>query len=156
MVAEGQTAPSFSLPTIGGKTVSLADFHGKKSVVLYFYPKDNTPGCTKEACFFRDLQAEFDAVGAVILGVSTDSVKSHEGFAAKHNLLFPLLADEDKTVSEAYGVFKQKSMYGKTFLGIERTTFAIDKQGVVRKIWPKVKVEGHVDEVLEFMRNLQA
>ena len=155
MLTEGQKAPDFSLPSTGGKTVSLGDFIGKKAVVLYFYPKDNTPGCTKEACFFRDLSAEFDAVGAVILGVSTDSVASHEKFAAKHNLLFPLLSDEDRKVMEAYGVWKKKSLYGKTFLGTERTTFAIDKHGVIRKIWPKVKVEGHVDEVLDFVKTLE-
>lgn len=154
MLAEGQKAPDFTLPTIGGKNISLSDFVGKKSLVLYWYPKDSTPGCTKEACFFRDLQAEFEEAGAAILGVSIDSVKSHEKFAEKHNLLFPLLSDEDKSVSTAYGVFKEKSMYGKTFLGIERTTFVIDKDGVIRKIWPKVKVEGHADEVLEFIKSL--
>lgn len=154
MVAEGQKAPEFSLPATGGRTISLSDFRGKKNVVLYFYPKDNTPGCTKEACFFRDVMSEFEAAQAVILGVSTDSIASHEKFAAKHNLLFPLLADENKEVSTAYGVFKQKSMYGKTFLGVERTTFVIDKEGIVRKVWPKVKVEGHIDEVLDFVKTL--
>ncbi len=154
MVAEGQKAPDFSLPATGGKTVSLAEFRGKRNVVLYFYPKDNTPGCTKEACFFRDVMSEFESAGAAILGVSIDSIKSHEKFAAKHNLLFPLLSDERKTVSTDYGVFKEKSMYGKTFLGVERTTFAIDKEGVVRRVWPKVKVEGHIDEVLEFVKTL--
>ena len=155
MLREGQKAPEFSLQATNGQTISLSDFLGNKAVVLYFYPRDNTPGCTKEACFFRDMQAEFDSIGAIILGVSTDSVVSHEKFAAKHNLLFPLLADEDKSVSTAYGVYKEKNMYGKKVMGIERTTFAIDKGGVVRKIWPKVKVEGHVDEVLEFVRELE-
>jgi len=154
LVAEGQKAPEFSLPATGGRTISLSDFRGKKNVVLYFYPKDNTPGCTKEACFFRDVMSEFEAAQAVILGVSMDSIASHEKFAAKHNLLFPLLADENKEVSTAYGVFKQKSMYGKTFLGVERTTFVIDKEGIVRKVWPKVKVEGHIDEVLDFVKTL--
>ncbi|MCX8052381.1 MAG: thioredoxin-dependent thiol peroxidase [Armatimonadetes bacterium] len=154
MVEEGQKAPEFTLPATGGRTVSLADFRGKKNVVLYFYPKDDTPGCTKEACSFRDVMSEFEAVGAVILGVSTDSIESHEKFAAKHNLLFPLLSDEQKTVSTAYGVLKEKSMYGKTFLGVERTTFAIDKDGIVRKVWPNVKVEGHIDEVLDFVKTL--
>jgi peroxiredoxin Q/BCP len=154
MLSEGQKAPDFSLPATGGKTISLSDFTGKQDVVLYFYPKDNTPGCTKEACFFRDVQSEFEAAGAVILGVSIDSIKSHEGFAAKHNLMFPLLSDEEKTVSTAYGVFKEKSMYGKTFLGVERTTFVIDKEGIIRKVWPKVKVEGHIDEVLGFVKSL--
>ncbi len=153
MLSEGQKAPDFSLPATGGKTITLSEFVGKQAVVLYFYPKDNTPGCTKEACFFRDVQGEFESAGAVILGVSTDGIKSHENFAAKYNLLFPLLSDEDKSVTTAYGVFKEKSMYGKTFLGVERTTFAIDKQGIVRKIWPKVKVEGHIDEVLDFVKS---
>ena len=154
MLSEGQKAPDFSLPATGGKTITLSDFVGKQAVVLYFYPKDNTPGCTKEACFFRDVMGEFESAGAVILGVSIDSIKSHENFAAKYNLLFPLLSDEDKSVTTAYGVFKEKSMYGKTFLGVERTTFAIDKQGIIRKIWPKVKVEGHIDEVLDFVKSM--
>lgn len=154
MLSEGQKAPEFTLPATGGKTISLADFAGKQNVVLYFYPKDNTPGCTKEACSFRDVQSEFEAAGTVILGVSIDSIKSHENFAQTFHLMFPLLSDEDKNVSTAYGVFKEKSMYGKTFLGVERTTFAIDKQGVIRKIWPKVKVEGHIDEVLDFVKSL--
>lgn len=154
MPTEGQKAPGFSLPTIGGKTISLADYAGKQAVVLYFYPKDNTPGCTKEACYFRDLEAEFAAAGAVILGVSTDSVKSHEKFAEKFKLPFPLLADESQEVVQAYGVWKEKSMYGKSYMGIERTTFVIDKQGVIRKIWPKVSVEGHADEVLEVVKGL--
>lgn len=154
MLSEGQAAPEFTLPATGGKTISLADYRDNKNVVLYFYPKDQTPGCTKQACFFRDVQGEFEQAGAVILGVSADSVKSHEKFAEKHNLLFPLLSDEDKSVISAYGVWKQKSLYGKSFLGIERTTFAIDKSGIIRKIWPKVKVEGHIDEVLEFVKSL--
>lgn len=154
MTAEGQAAPDFSLPATGGKKVSLSDYKGKSAVVLYFYPKDDTPGCTKEACSFRDVQAEFEEAGAAILGVSVDSVASHEKFASKHNLLFPLLADEDQEVVQAYGVWKEKSMYGKTYMGTERTTFLIDRDGIVRKIWPKVKVEGHIDEVLEAVRGL--
>lgn len=154
MLTEGQTAPDFTLPATGGKTISLADFKGAKSVVLYFYPKDETPGCTKEACSFRDVQSEFDAAGAAILGVSADSVASHEKFAANHHLPFPLLSDADKTVSDAYGVWKEKSMYGKTFLGVERTTFVVDREGVIRKTWRKVNVDGHIDEVLEFVRTL--
>lgn len=153
MLTEGQAAPDFSLPSTGGSIVSLAEFKGKKNVVLYFYPKDNTPGCTKEACFFRDVQGEFEQAGAVILGVSADAVKSHEGFAVKFSLLFPLLSDESKSVIEAYGVWKEKSNYGKKYMGIERTTFAIDKSGIIRKIWPKVSVEGHIDEVLEFVKS---
>lgn len=154
MLSEGQKAPDFSLPATGGRTISLSDYIDRQVVILYWYPKDDTPGCTKEACFFRDMQAEFASVGAVILGVSLDSVKSHEKFAEKHHLPFLLLSDEDKSVSTAYGVFKEKSMYGKTFLGIERTTFVIDKKGIIRKVWPKVKVEGHIDEVLEFVKSL--
>lgn len=154
MLAEGQKAPNFTLPATGGKTITLSDFRGKSNVVLYFYPKDDTPGCTKEACFFRDVQSEFEAAGTAILGVSVDSVKSHEKFAAKHHLLFPLLSDEDKQVVAAYGVWKEKSMYGKTYFGTERTTFAIDRDGVIRKIWPKVKVEGHIDEVLDFVKRM--
>ena len=154
MLTEGEKAPDFTLPATGGKTISLMDYAGKKAVVLYFYPKDDTPGCTKEACFFRDIQAEFDAAGAAILGVSVDSVRSHEKFAEKYHLPFPLLSDEDKTVVNAYGVWKQKSNYGKTYFGTERTTFLIDREGVIRKIWPEVKVEGHVDEVLEAVRAL--
>ena len=154
MLSEGQKAPDFTLPMTGGKSVSLSDYTGKKNVVLYFYPKDDTPGCTKEACSFRDVQGEFEAAGTTILGVSVDSVKSHESFARKHNLLFPLLSDEQKKVVEAYGVWKEKSMYGKTYFGTERTTLAIDKAGIIRKIWPKVRVEGHIDEVLEFVKGL--
>lgn len=156
MLTENQSAPDFSLPATGGKTISLADFKGSKNVVLYFYPKDETPGCAKEACSFRDVQSEFDAAGAVILGVSTDTVASHEKFAANHHLPFPLLSDTAKTVSDAYGVWKEKSLYGKTFLGTQRTTFVIDREGVIRKIWPKVNVDGHIDEVLEFVKILQA
>lgn len=154
MLTEGDQAPDFTLPTTGGKSVTLSDYEGKKKVVLYFYPKDDTPGCTKEACFFRDVQSEFEAVGAVILGVSVDSPASHERFASKYHLLFPLLADEEHEVVEAYGVWKEKSNYGQTYMGTERTTFAIDSAGVIRKIWPKVKVEGHIDEVLDFVRGL--
>lgn len=150
----GDIAPDFTLPATGGKSISLSDFKGKNSVVLYWYPKDMTPGCTTEACSFRDLEQEFKEAGAVILGVSMDSIKSHENFAAKHSLPFTLLSDEDKAVSTAYDVFKEKSMYGKTFLGIVRTTFVIDKAGVIRKVWPKVSVTGHVDEVLEFVKQL--
>ena len=154
MLSEGQKAPGFTLPATGGRTISLSDFQGKQNVVLYFYPKDDTPGCTKEACFFRDVQGEFEAAGTAILGVSVDSIKSHENFAKKHNLLFPLLSDEEKKVVVEYDVWKEKNNYGKKYFGIERTTFAIDKAGVIRKVWPKVKVEGHIDEVLEFVKTL--
>ena len=155
MLSVGDEAPNFSLHSTNGGIVSLSDYKGKTNVVLYFYPKDDTPGCTKEACFFRDMQAEFEQAGAVILGVSNDSVKSHNAFAAKYHLPFPLLADEDRSVVNAYGVLKEKSNYGKTYLGIERTTFVIDKNGVVREMWPKVKVEGHIDEVLGFVQRLR-
>jgi peroxiredoxin Q/BCP len=155
MLKEGDIAPDFTLNATGGQTVTLSEFREKKIVVLYFYPKDMTPGCTKQACYFRDTQSEFEDVNSVILGVSLDSVASHEKFAAKHGLSFPLLSDETKSVSTAYGVFKQKSLYGRSFLGVERTTFLIDRQGVIRRIWHKVKVEGHIDEVLDFVKRLQ-
>lgn len=154
MLKEGQKAPDFALPAVGGRTVRLSDFAGKKVVVLYFYPKDDTPGCTKEACFFRDIRAEFEAAGAEILGVSVDSIASHKRFAEKHHIPFPLLSDETKKVVNDYGVWVEKSMYGKKYFGTERTTFVIDKKGVIQKVWRKVKVEGHVDEVLDFVKSL--
>ncbi len=153
-IAEGRKAPLFSLPASTGGTISLKNYRGKRAVVLYFYPKDLTSGCTKEACAFRDLQTDFEAAGAVILGVSTDDLDSHGKFVAKHGLNFPLLSDTDASVSTKYGVYKQKSMYGRTFMGIERTTFVIDKAGTVRRIYPKVKVEQHADQVLEFVRGM--
>ena len=127
--------------------VSLSQFKGKK-VVLYFYPKDDTPGCTKESCAFRDGMDEIRDCGAVVLGVSGDSVDSHKKFAKKFNLNFPLLSDERKTVLQAYGVWKEKSLYGRKFMGIERTTFIIDEQGKIDDIFQKVKVDGHLEEVL--------
>lgn len=147
----GKPAPDFTLPATSGETITLKQFKGKKTVVLYFYPKDETPGCTKEACGFRDLAAEFAARGAVILGVSTDPIESHEKFKEKHKLPFPLLADEDSAVSKAFGVWKQKNLYGKKYMGIERTTFIIDRTGRIAQIYPKVKVDGHVQELLEFL-----
>lgn len=155
MLTIGEKAPEFTLPATGGKTISLTDFTGDKVVVLYFYPRDETPGCTREACYFRDLQSEFEKVGAVILGVSVDKMDSHEYFAGQHNLSFPLLSDVEKTVVNDYGVWTIKNNYGKNHLGIERTTFVIDKEGVIRKIWPKARVEGHADQVLEFVKSLQ-
>jgi len=143
----GMPAPEFSLRSNQGTDVSLASLRGRK-VVLYFYPKDDTPGCTKEACSFRDTKAAFDAVGAVILGVSKDSIASHDKFITKFNLNFPLLSDAHGTVSEAYGVWKEKNMYGKKTMGIERSTFLIDEQGRIVKIWRKVKVDGHTEDVL--------
>lgn len=155
MLKVGDTAPDFTLPATGGKTIKLSDYRGKSNVVLYWYPKDMTPGCTAEACSFRDLEQEFMDAGAVILGISPDSIKSHEKFAEKHSLPFTLLADEDKAVSTEYGTYAEKTMYGKTSMGIIRTTFVIDKAGVIRKIWTKVKVDGHVDEVLEYVKTLE-
>jgi peroxiredoxin Q/BCP len=146
MLKIGDRAPSFSLKDSFGNKVSLKDYSGK-IVVLYFYPKDNTSGCTKEACDFRDSFPEFKKLNAVVLGVSADSEKSHQGFTAKYKLPFTLLADPDKEVIQNYDVWKEKSLYGKKYMGIERTTFVIDEKGKILKIFPKVKVEGHVDEV---------
>jgi peroxiredoxin Q/BCP len=147
----GRPAPDFSLPATTGETVSLKQFKGKKTVILYFYPKDETPGCTREACDFRDHSAEFERHNAVILGISTDSLESHQHFRDKHQLPFPLLADPDATVSKMYGVYKQKNLYGKKYMGIERTTFVIDRTGRVAQIYPKVKVDGHIQDLLEFV-----
>jgi thioredoxin-dependent peroxiredoxin len=150
----GEAAPDFNLPGTGGKTYKLDDFKGKQNVVLYFYPKDDTPGCTKEACSFRDMNQVFSDASAVILGVSGDDVASKEAFAEKYGLPFPLLADEDFDVSTRYGAYKQRERDGKKFMGIERTTFLIDKEGVLRKVYPNVAVEGHVDEVLKDIAKL--
>ncbi|MFA5896862.1 MAG: thioredoxin-dependent thiol peroxidase [Thermoplasmata archaeon] len=147
MVKVGEAAPDFRLSADDGSRVSLQDFRGKK-VVLYFYPKDDTPGCTKEACSFRDNLARVTTKGAVVLGVSRDDEDSHVKFKGKYHLNFPLLSDDSGKVTEAYGVWKKKNLYGREFMGIERTTFLIDERGNVAKIWPKVKVEGHTDEVL--------
>ena len=147
-VQAGDPAPDFTLPASTGENVSLSDFRGKQAVVLYFYPKDDTPGCTKEACSFRDLSAEFAEKGAVILGVSPDSVNSHRKVRDKYQLPFTLLADQGAEVATKYGVWKEKSMYGKTFMGVERTTVVIAKDGRVSKVFPKVSVDGHADEVL--------
>jgi peroxiredoxin Q/BCP len=144
----GQKAPDFAVSDDAGKNVKLSDFKGK-NVILYFYPKDDTPGCTKEACAFRDGISEIQDHGATVLGVSTDSVESHKKFRDKYELNFPLLADTDKNIVEAYGVWKEKSMYGKTYMGVERTTFVIDKSGKISHIFPKVKVDEHYDQVLE-------
>lgn len=148
MLKEGNKAPTFSLPNQDGKKISLKDFLGKK-VVLYFYPKDMTSGCTKEACDFRDHIKLFNNKDVVVLGVSPDSVQSHKKFQEKYNLPFDLLSDESKKVLEKYGVWKEKSMYGKKYFGVERTTFIIDEKGKIKKIFPRVKVEGHVKQVLE-------
>jgi len=143
----GDVAPRFSATTSGGGTVSLADLKGQ-NVILYFYPRDDTPGCIREACTFRDHFAEFKKRGAVVLGVSTDSVKSHDKFAEKFKLPFTLLADEDKTIVAAYGVWGEKSFMGRKYQGTHRVTFLIGPDGRIRKIWPQVKPEGHAAEVL--------
>jgi peroxiredoxin Q/BCP len=153
MIKEGQKAPNFTLPSSGGKHVSLADLKGKP-VVLYFYPKDDTPGCTREACAFRDAQAKMRKTGAVVLGVSPDSVASHEKFRTKYGLNFPLLADTDKSVAKKYGAFGEKVMYGKKVVGMIRSTFVIDDEGVVRKVFPRVRVDGHDEQVLEALSQL--
>lgn len=150
---EGSQAPDFSLPRDGGGEVSLKDFAGRK-LVLYFYPKADTPGCTKEAIAFNALRAEFEAANTVILGVSADPVKAQDKFKAKHQLDLPLASDEDKAMLEAYGVWVEKSMYGKKYMGIERATLLIDATGRVAKSWPKVKVEGHAADVLEAAKAL--
>ncbi len=147
----GRPAPDFTLPATTGENISLKQFKGKKTVVLYFYPKDETPGCTREACDFRDHTQELEDSNVVVLGVSTDDLESHQRFKEKQKLPFPLLADVDAAVSKLYGVYKQKNLYGKKYLGIERTTFVIDKTGRIAQIWPKVKVDGHVQDVLEFV-----
>lgn len=147
----GDKAPELAIPDQDGTRVSLKDLKGKQ-VVLYFYPKDDTPGCTKESCDFRDSMGLIKKTGAVILGVSLDGQASHQKFIKKFSLPFPLLSDEDKTVSNAYGVYKEKSMYGKKYWGIERSTFVIDTDGTLKRIFRKVKVDGHVDEVLAALR----
>src|ERR1700747_3541310 len=144
----GQKAPDFTAMNDKGEKVKLSDLKGKK-VVLYFYPKDDTPGCTKEACAFRDGIAEIKKRGAAVIGVSVDSVESHKKFINKFDLNFPLLADTDKKMVEAYKTWKEKSMYGKKYMGIERTTFIIDEQGKIAHIFPKVKVQEHYDEVID-------
>ena len=150
---EGDKAPEFTSTTNSGAQVSLKDFKGKP-VVLYFYPKDDTPGCTKEACAFRDAYAEFESAGAMVLGVSTDAVKSHIKFVEKFKLPFPLLADENKEIVEAYGVWGEKTFMGRNYMGTHRVTFLIGPDGKIAKIWPEVKPEEHATEVLEAVRAL--
>src|ERR1041384_6355637 len=144
---EGDRAPDFSAATNGGGRIALADLKGKH-IILYFYPRDDTPGCTKEACAFRDHFAEFKQKGAVILGVSVDPVKAHDKFVAKFKLPFTLLADEDKKIVQAYGVWGQKSFMGRKYMGIHRVTFLIGPDGKIKKIWPQVKPNEHAQEVL--------
>jgi thioredoxin-dependent peroxiredoxin len=145
----GQPAPDFHLASTEGRDISLSDFRGKQAVVLYFYPRDDTPGCTAEACSFRDLRALFNERGAEILGVSTDTVKSHKKFQEKFHLTFPLLADTDHAVADQYGVWQQRKFMGRQFMGIARTTFVVDKDGTIKAVFPNVKVEGHADKVLK-------
>lgn len=152
MIEVGKKAPDFSLLNQDEKKISLKDYLGKK-VVLYFYPKDDTSGCTKEACNFRDEFPKFTKTKAVILGVSPDSVKSHKKFAEKYDLNFDLLADEEKKVVEKFEVWKEKSMYGRKYMGVERTTFIIDEKGKIKNIFNKVKVDGHNKEVLEALKD---
>ena len=142
----GDKAPEFRLPTDGGEDISTTALKGHK-VILYFYPKDNTPGCTTQACDFRDTLDSLSKLNAKVVGISKDSVKKHDNFKAKHGLNFPLASDENGDVCERYGVWKEKSMYGKTFMGIERTTFLIDENGIISQIWRKVKVNDHMDEI---------
>ena len=158
-IEEQQEAPDFTLPAVGSEDVvkngqvHLGDLKGK-TVVLYFYPKDDTPGCTAEACSFRDADHEMQKRGVVVLGISADDIQSHQKFADKYSLSFPLLSDTDTTVSQLYGVWKEKDYAGKTYMGVNRETFLIDKDGIVRKVWPKVKAGEHAQEVLETIESL--
>jgi len=148
---EGTKAPSFDAPASTGNNIKLSDFEGKKRVVLYFYPKDDTPGCTIEACGFRDKQAEINGKDTIVLGVSPDGVDSHNKFIKKFDLPFALLADEDKKICQDYGVWVEKNMYGKKSMGVARTTFVIGKDGTIEKIYEKVKPEVHTDEIIAFI-----
>ncbi len=148
MLQIGDNAPDFTATADSGEKIRLKDLRGKK-VILYFYPKDDTPGCTREACDFRDLYARFKKKNVVVLGVSVDSAASHAKFKSKYGLPFPLISDEDHKIVEAYGVWKEKSMYGKKYMGTERTTFLIDEKGKIARIYEKVKVDGHADALLE-------
>jgi peroxiredoxin Q/BCP len=152
---EGSKAPAFTLAADDGKKIKLSELKGHY-VVLYFYPKDDTPGCTKEACAFRDAQSELKKLGAVVLGVSPDSVESHTKFRQKYALNFPLLADADHSVAEKYGAWREKNMYGKITLGVQRSTFLIDPTGKLVKIWKKVSVDGHDEAVLAALREAQS
>ena len=147
VLSAGARAPAFTLPRDGGGSISLADFKGRK-LVLYFYPKANTPGCTRESIAFSGLSADFAKAGTAVLGVSADPVKAQDTFKAKYDLTIPLASDEKHGMLEAYGVWGQKSMYGKTFMGIARMTYLIDREGRIARVWPKVKVDGHAEEVL--------
>ena len=152
-VEEGKKAPDFTAPTDGGSKLKLSELRGKP-VVLYFYPKDDTSGCTAEACGFRDNAAVFKKLKAQVVGISKDSVARHDKFKVKYKLNFPLVSDEDGKICEKYGTWIEKSLYGRKYMGIDRATFLIDKDGVVRNVWHKVKVAGHVDEVAEALKAL--
>ena len=149
----GTKAPDFTLPAVDGTQVTLRDLRGKP-VVLYFYPRDDTPGCTREACAFRDRKAELGQLGAAVLGVSPDDVSSHEKFRDKHGLNFPILADVDHKVADGYGAWREKVRFGKRAMGIQRSTFLIDAEGVVRKVWKRVDVDGHDEQVIAALRSL--
>jgi peroxiredoxin Q/BCP len=151
--AAGSAAPDFTLPRDGGANIALADFRGRK-LVLYFYPKADTPGCTKEAIAFSELGADFAKANTAIIGVSADAVKAQDAFKRKYDLSIALASDEKHQILEAYGVWGEKSMYGKTFMGVSRATFLIDPDGRIARVWPKVKVDGHAEEVLEAARAL--
>lgn len=153
VIAVGEPIPDFRLPATGGVELGPADFAGQKRVV-YFYPKDNTPGCTQEGQDFRDRYATFVESDCVVLGISRDGVKAHENFRAKHDFPFPLLSDKDEAVCQRFEVMKEKMMYGKPARGIERSTFLVDREGILRQLWRGVKVPGHVDTVLEAVRQL--
>lgn len=156
MLAVGDKAPSFDLPSFPKGRTKLSQFKGKQNVVLYFYPRDDTPGCTKESCGFRDEIGEFQSAETVVLGISTDTVESHELFAEKFDLPFPLLADVDHAVAEKYGAWVEKNLYGKKSLGIQRATFLIDKSGKIAAAWPKVKVDGHIRDVIKALDSLES
>lgn len=147
----GDTAPDFTLPIDGGDEMTLSDWRGQK-VVLYFYPKDNTPGCTTESCDFRDNLSALKKDGVQVIGISKCSVAKHDKFKAKYDLNFPLASDENGNICETYGVWKEKNMYGKKFMGIERSTFLIDEQGKIENIWHKVKVKGHVEDIMDIIK----
>lgn len=154
-VEAGARAPDFTLATDDGTKVKLSQFRGKP-VVVYFYPKDDTPGCTREACAFRDRKKELEKLGAIVLGLSPDTTASHAKFRDKFDLNFPLLADADHKVAEKYGAWREKNMYGKVSMGIQRSTFLIDAEGKVAKVWKKVNVDGHDEKVLEALRELKS
>lgn len=151
-LTQGSPAPDFDLPADAGSRIKLSDLRGRK-VVLYFYPKDNTSGCTLESIDFSERKADFDAAETIVIGVSPDSVRSHDAFKKKHNLSIPLASDEDKAMLTAYGVWAEKSMYGRKYMGVVRTTYLIDRDGKILRVWDKVKVKGHVDEVLAAARS---